>query len=82
MHISANAPTPEAAAELANGFAAAYMDTTLELRVAPTRQAAEWFDVQLKTLREDLETAQDKLTAYQREQCKSDLDRPENAGST
>lgn len=67
MHVSANAPTPEAAAELANGFTRAYMDTTLELRVAPTRQAAEWFDVQLKTLREDLESAQDKLTAYQRE---------------
>lgn len=67
MHVSANAPTAEAAAELANGFTRAYMDTTLELRVAPTRQAAEWFDVQLKSLREDLEGAQDKLTAYQRE---------------
>jgi succinoglycan biosynthesis transport protein ExoP len=67
LHVSANAPDPTIAAATANGFAQAYMDTTLELRVAPTRQAAEWFDDQLKTLRQDLEAAQEKLTAYQQE---------------
>jgi uncharacterized protein involved in exopolysaccharide biosynthesis len=43
------------------------MDTTLELRVDPTRQAATWFDEQLQTLRRDMESAQQRLTAYQRE---------------
>lgn len=59
---------PELAAAIANGFAKAYMDTMLELRVNPTRQAATWFDEQLKTLRVNLEAAQAKLTDYQRKQ--------------
>jgi uncharacterized protein involved in exopolysaccharide biosynthesis len=67
MHVSFDSPDPADAAAIANGFAKAYMDTTLELRVEPTRQAAAWFDEQLKTLRRDLELAQQKLTEYQRE---------------
>lgn len=54
------------AAAVANAFAKAYIDTMLELRVMPTRQAAAWFDEQLKTLRASLENAQAKLTDYQR----------------
>ena len=57
---------PQTAADVANGFAQAYMDTVLELRVEPTRQAAEWFDEQLKTLRADLESAQARVTEFQR----------------
>src|SRR6267154_134659 len=57
---------PESAATIANGFAKAYMDTMLELRVEPTRQAAVWFDGQLKTLRGDLEASQARVTEYQR----------------
>lgn len=55
---------PEVAAQLANGFAKAYIDTVLELRVQPMRDAAEWFDEQLKTLRSNLERAQARLTEY------------------
>jgi succinoglycan biosynthesis transport protein ExoP len=57
---------PKTAADVANGFAQAYMDTMLELRVEPTRQAAAWFDEQLKTLRADLESAQARVTEFQR----------------
>ena len=67
LDVSYVADNPESAAAIANGFAKAYMETMLELRVQPTRQAAEWFDEQLKTLRGDLESAQAKVTAYQRE---------------
>jgi uncharacterized protein involved in exopolysaccharide biosynthesis len=56
---------PRLAATLANAFATAYVDTMLELRVAPTREAAAWFDVQLKGLRANLEDAQRKLRADQ-----------------
>jgi polysaccharide biosynthesis transport protein len=52
---------PAWAAAIANAFAQAYLDTMLELRVAPTRKAAAWFDEQLKTLRANLEDAQAKL---------------------
>lgn len=59
---------PEYAALVVNGVAQAYIDTMLELRVAPTRQAALWFDEQLKSLRANLEDAQARLTSYHRQQ--------------
>lgn len=58
---------PAFAAEVANQFAAAYVDTTLNLRVGPTKDAAAWFDEQLKGLRQALEDSQAKLNAFQRE---------------
>src|SRR5258706_471877 len=59
---------PRFAALAANAFAKAYIDTILELRVEPTRQAAIWFDEQLKSLRANLEDAQAKLTEYHQRQ--------------
>jgi len=67
MRVSYDADNAADAALIANGYARAYLDTTLDLRTEPNRQAAAWFDEQLKTLRKDLENAQEKLTAYQRE---------------
>jgi uncharacterized protein involved in exopolysaccharide biosynthesis len=58
---------PLLSATIANGFAKAYIDTVLELRVAPTREAAAWFDEQLKSLRANLEEAQARLAAYQQQ---------------
>ena len=68
INVSYSSGDPQLAAAIANGFAKAYMDTMLELRVNPTRQAATWFDEQLKTLRANLESAQAKLTDYHRKQ--------------
>jgi chain length determinant protein EpsF len=59
---------PEFSARVVNGFAQAYIDTMLELRVEPTRQAALWFDEQLKSLRARLEDAQERLTRYHRQE--------------
>jgi protein tyrosine kinase modulator len=66
INVSFLGSDPQEAAAVANGFAQAYMDTVLELRVEPTRQAAAWFDEQLKTLRTDLESAQARVTEFQR----------------
>jgi succinoglycan biosynthesis transport protein ExoP len=55
-------------AQVANAFAKAYVDTMLELRVEPTREAAAWFDERLKGLRANLEDAQAKLTDYHKQQ--------------
>jgi polysaccharide biosynthesis transport protein len=52
-------------AALANAFVQAYVDTALELRVDPARQYNSFFDARAKQLREDLETAQSKVSAYQ-----------------
>ncbi len=58
---------PKFAAIVANAFAQSYIDTNLDLRVAPAKQTAAWFDQQIVQLRERLDLAQQKLTAYQRE---------------
>jgi chain length determinant protein EpsF len=58
---------PRKAAAVANGFAKAYLDTALELRIEPTREAAEWFQTQMKGLRVHVSSAQSKLTTYQKQ---------------
>src|SRR5262249_43658115 len=50
---------------LPNAFAQAYIDTTLELRVEPARQYNSFFDERAKQLRDALEQAQSKLSAFQ-----------------
>jgi chain length determinant protein EpsF len=58
---------PRFAAIIANAFARSYIETNLDLRVAPAKQTAAWFDQQIVQLREKVDQAQQKLTAYQRE---------------
>ena len=64
IHVTFSSSDPRFSARIADAFAKAYIDTMLELRVEPTRQAAEWYDEQLKSLRSNLEDAQAKLTNY------------------
>ena len=64
VQIMYRANDPRFATNVANAFAAAYTDVALQLRVEPTREAAVWFDEQLKELRNTLEQRQAKLTAY------------------
>lgn len=58
---------PRFAAIVANAFATSYIETNLDLRVAPARQTAAWYDQQIVQLREKVDQAQQNLTAYQRE---------------
>jgi chain length determinant protein EpsF len=67
LDIAYKGADPRFAAVLANAFAQAYIDTNLELRVEPARQTAAWFDERAKTLRENLEKAQARLSDYQRQ---------------
>lgn len=57
---------PRFAATLANAFADAYIETNLELSVDPARRDSAWLD-SLTTLRQRLEDAQARLSAFQRE---------------
>jgi uncharacterized protein involved in exopolysaccharide biosynthesis len=68
IQASFSATDPHFAARVANAFAKAYVDTMLELRVEPTREAAAWFDEQLKGLRASLEDSQRMLTEYYQRQ--------------
>jgi len=59
---------PKFVTAVVNAYAQAYLDLTIDLRVEPVRQYANWFDERLKTLRENVAGAQNKLTDFQREQ--------------
>ena len=65
--ISFTGADPQFAAAVANAFAQSYIETNLELKVEPARQYAKWFDERTGSLREQLEAAQAKLSAYQQE---------------
>jgi chain length determinant protein EpsF len=65
--VKYSAGDPKKAADIANAFAKAYLEVALELRTEPSREAAQWFDEQLKALRADVTGAQTKLAAYQKE---------------
>jgi uncharacterized protein involved in exopolysaccharide biosynthesis len=52
------------AADLANAFAQAYVETVLALRTEPARVYAQWFDQQVRTARDQLELAQSRMSAY------------------
>jgi chain length determinant protein EpsF len=67
IHVSFSSADPRHSAAVANAFAKAHIDTVLELRVEPTRQAAVWFNEQLQSLRATLEEAQAKLTDNHRQ---------------
>lgn len=66
VNISYKSSEPQFAAVIANAFAQAYIDTNVELKADPAKQYAGWFDERTKGLRQQLEVAQGKLTAYQR----------------
>ena len=65
INIAYTGSEPGFTAAVANGFAQAYIDVSIELKVEPARQYARWFNEQGKTLRENLEKAQTKLSEYQ-----------------
>ena len=65
LSISYSGGNPASVAAAANAYAQAYIDTTIELKVDPARQYAQWFDAQLASQRERLETAQQALSSYQ-----------------
>jgi polysaccharide biosynthesis transport protein len=59
---------PQLAANIANAFADAYIQTSVELRAQPAKLSADWFDLQMASLRERLELAQSVLSTYQQQQ--------------
>jgi succinoglycan biosynthesis transport protein ExoP len=65
--IKYSSSDPKKAASVANAFAKAYLDTALALRTEPTREAAEWFDEQVKSLRAQVTQSQSKLSTFQKE---------------
>ncbi|MEP7243922.1 MAG: chain length determinant protein EpsF [Gammaproteobacteria bacterium] len=67
ININYASADSHSAAELANAFADAYIQASLELKVDPARRQTGWFEGQVTELRKSLETSQEALSAYQRE---------------
>lgn len=70
------------ATDVANGFAKAFVDTSLVLRTEPTREAAEWFENQMKGMRTQVTQAQSKLIAYQKAKGIGSVDERTDMDST
>jgi chain length determinant protein EpsF len=68
INIAYTSTDPQVAAEMANAFADAYVQTSLELKVDPARRQAGWFEEQVGELRRGLEIAQQRLSQYQSDQ--------------
>lgn len=67
VNIAYTGTNPNFAAAVANAFAQAYLDTNLELKLAPAKQYAAFFDEQTKQARDTLTKAQEALSTYQKE---------------
>jgi polysaccharide biosynthesis transport protein len=67
IHIDFTDIDPQFAANAANAFANAYIQTSIELRAQPARLNAEWYDSQMRVLREKLEQSQSVLSTYQQQ---------------
>jgi succinoglycan biosynthesis transport protein ExoP len=65
ININYTGSDPAFAAALANAYAQAFIDVSLDLKVEPARQNALWFEGQTKLVRDKLEAAQKALSAYQ-----------------
>lgn len=65
LDITYNSTNPEFAAAAANAFAAQYQAITVQLKVAPLQQASSFFNQQIKSLQNNLEAAQNRLSKYQ-----------------
>ena len=67
ISVSFKDSDPAKAASIANLFVQSYLDLLLELRVDPAKQYSSFFESRAMELRANLERAQARLTAYQRE---------------
>ena len=66
LSIQVRWSTPERAAALANTFAQAYLDTSVQLRADQARRYAGFFEGRVRDAREALEQAQSRLSTFQR----------------
>jgi succinoglycan biosynthesis transport protein ExoP len=67
INIGFRSSDPRFAASIANGYVQAYLETSIELRVDPAKQYSGFFNDQQKSARDELEAAQTKLSAFQKD---------------
>lgn len=67
IRLSFEGADPKFVTAVVNAYAQSYLDLNVDLRVEPARQYSNWFDDRVKTLRDNVEAAQARLSAFQRE---------------
>ena len=67
ISVSFTAREPDLASALTNAVVKAYIATSVDLRVEPAREYSSFFDERAIKAREALESAQSRLSAFQRE---------------
>jgi succinoglycan biosynthesis transport protein ExoP len=67
IEIEYEGSDPSFAAALANAYAQAYIESTVQIRVDPAKQYADFFEERSRLAREKLEKAQARLAAAQKE---------------
>ncbi|WP_426112990.1 chain length determinant protein EpsF [Massilia sp. PWRC2] len=67
LQISYTGREPRMAAQVANAFASAYQQTSVQLKVEPSQRTSVYFNEQVKLLRNKLEVAQQRLSKYQQD---------------
>lgn len=67
IRLSFTSPDPAFSTAVANAFVQSYIDTTLQMRVGPARQFNAFFAERAKPLRQALEQAKARLSAYEKE---------------
>jgi chain length determinant protein EpsF len=67
INVSYTGNDPRFSAAVTNAIVQSYINTTLELKIAPARQTNTFFNEQITSLKDNLEKAQASLSAYQRE---------------
>lgn len=67
LEISFSGQDQALVAVIANAFAGAYQDLTLQLKVDPAQKAANYFSDRVAVLRDNLELAQSRLSEYQQD---------------
>jgi succinoglycan biosynthesis transport protein ExoP len=68
INLSYTGADPNFAATIVNAFVKAYLDVNMQLRTDPAKQYNRFFDSNGKQLREQLETAQARLSDFQQRQ--------------
>ncbi|MGX4641795.1 chain length determinant protein EpsF [Massilia sp. SYSU DXS3249] len=74
VEISFEGADPAFAAAVANAFAEEYQNASVQLKTEPMKKAASYFNEQTKQLRDNVETAQARLSKYQQEKGIVSLD--------
>lgn len=74
FEISFTNTNPQFAAAIANAFVTEYQNTSIQLKADPLKNASSYFSNQVKSLRRDLEAAQNRLSKFQQEKGIVSLD--------